>query len=92
MKFKSFSTFKAELLSDPEVKAEYDRLGPEYQLISQIIAKRLKMGLSQLQLAKKIGTQQSAISRLESGSYNPSLAFLNKVSSALGYRLSISLQ
>lgn len=89
--FNNWKDLRKELLKDPEVKAEYDRLEPEFKLIRQLIANRLKKGYSQAQLAKKINTKQSAISRLESGNYNPSLEFLNKVSTALGCKLTISL-
>lgn len=91
MKFKKFSILKSELLSDPEVRAEYDRLGPEYQLIAQVIRKRLQKKMTQSQLARLAGTKQSAISRLESGTYNPSLNFLQKISRALNSQLSISI-
>jgi len=78
-------------MKDPEIKAEYDRLGPEYEIIEAIIRKRLERGMSQKQLADKMGTKQSALSRLESGTYNPSLAFLKKVATALGTSVHISL-
>ena len=90
--FTPFSELKKELLSDPEVKRHYDDLEPEYQLIRSVIDKRLKNKMSQQDLARKIGTGQSAISRLESGESNPSMKFLQKVASALGARLWISLQ
>ena len=86
-----FSHFKKLALKDPEIKAEYDRLGPEYEIIEAIIRKRLEKGMSQKQLADKMGTQQSALSRLESGNYNPSLAFLKKVATALETTVHISL-
>lgn len=89
--FNNWKDLRKELLEDPEFKVEYDRLEPEFKLIRQLIASRLKKGYSQAQLAKKINTKQSAISRLESGNYNPSLEFLNKVSTALGCKLTISL-
>ena len=85
------SEFKKKSLLDPEIKAEYDRLGPEYEIIEAIIRKRLEKGMSQKQLADKMGTKQSALSRLESGTYNPSLAFLKKVATALGTSVHISL-
>ena len=93
-KFKpiSFNDFLKEQLKDPEFKREYDRLEPEFAIIRSIIRKRLEKGMSQKQLAAKMGTQQSALSRLESGTYNPSLAFLKKVSTALGGKLQISIQ
>ena len=89
--FNNWKDLRNELLKDPKTKAEYDRLEPEYQLISQVIANRLKKGYSQSQLAAKAKTKQSAISRLESGGYNPTLEFLNKISTALGCKLNISL-
>ena len=93
-KFKpiSFNDFLKEQLKDPEFKREYDQLEPEFAIIRSIIRKRLEKGMSQKQLAAKMGTQQSALSRLESGTYNPSLAFLKKVSTALGGKLQISIQ
>lgn len=86
-----FRKFLTKALKDPEIRAEYDRLGPEYEIIEAIIRKRLERGLSQKQLADKMGTQQSALSRLESGNYNPSLAFLKKVATALDTTVHISL-
>ncbi len=83
---------KRELLADPEVRKYYDELGPEYELIRSVIDKRLKKKMSQEELAKKVGTGQSAISRLEGGGYNPSFKFLQKVAQALGAQLSISLR
>ncbi|MFA5767439.1 MAG: helix-turn-helix transcriptional regulator [Candidatus Paceibacterota bacterium] len=91
MKRKSYRQFKSKLLKDREVKRAYERLAPEFSVISMIIEKRLERGISQGELARKLGTKQSAISRLESGSYNPSLSFLKKVSEALGAELKISL-
>lgn len=86
-----FSKFKKKALQDPEIKAEYDRLGPEYAIISAIIRKRIEKNMSQKEMAQKMGTKQSALSRLESGTYNPSLAFLKKVAIALDSKLSISI-
>lgn len=80
---KSWKDLRSELLKDPEVKKEYDRLKPEYTFIRSVIQARVKKGVTQEQLAEKIGTKQSVISRLESGRANPSLAFLKKVAAAL---------
>jgi len=57
-----------------------------------IIKQRTKKGLTQADLAKKIGTKQSAISRLERGTYNPSLAFLKKIAKALDKELHVCFQ
>ena len=87
---KNWQELKQELLQDPEMKAEYDRLAPEYEAISAIIRKRIEKNLSQKELAQKVGTKQSAISRLESGNANPSLKFLQKIATALDTKLHIS--
>jgi len=86
----SYAAFKKQLLKNKEFREAYDELEPEFALIGAIIEKRLTKGLTQAQLARKIGTKQSAIARLESGNYNPSFAFLGKVAKALDGRLRIS--
>jgi ribosome-binding protein aMBF1 (putative translation factor) len=87
-----FKTFFDKAMKDPEIKAEYDRLGPEFEIIEAIIKKRLEKNMSQKELAQKMGTKQSALSRLESGTYNPSLLFLKKIATALDAKLSISIK
>lgn len=81
-----------QLLSDPKVKKEYDKLQPRYTLISQLIKARIRKGFTQKELAEKIGTKQSAIARVESGTANISLAFLEKLTQALGSQLIIRVQ
>lgn len=86
----TFEEFEKELLKDPEFKKEYDLLEPEFAIIEAILKKRIETGLSQKQLAEKIGTKQSAISRIENGNANPSLAFLQKIAKGLDTKLKIS--
>ena len=88
---KNWNQFKKELLEDKKVLAEYKRLKPQYQVISQIIEARIKKGITQKELARKLGTKQSAIARLESGNANPSIDFLEKTSKALGTKIILSL-
>lgn len=88
----SYKNFKKEtFVKRPRVKKAYDDLEMEYWLIEQLIAYRLHRGVTQAELAKKIGTKQSVISRFESGTENPSLAFLRKITNALGAKLSITI-
>lgn len=89
---KSWRTLKKELLKNKIIASEYKRLEPRYALISQLIEARLKKGLTQKELAKKTGTKQSAIARLESGNINPSIDFLEKVTQALNSRLIIQVK
>jgi ribosome-binding protein aMBF1 (putative translation factor) len=82
---------REELLGEPSVRAEYERLAPEYELRCAIIEARRQRGLTQKQLAEKIGTKQANISNLESGNGNPSYAFLKRVAQGLGKRLQVTL-
>ena len=91
-RFDEWEKLKKELLRDPEVKREYDRLGPEFAIISQLIELRAKKKLTQKALAKKLGTKQSAIARLESGRANPTLEFMQKTAEALDKKLVISFE
>jgi len=91
MRKKTYKQLKKELLRDKGIKKAYEKLGSEFAVIKMIIKRRIEKGLSQRELAKKIGTKQSAISRLESGTYNPSLSFLQKVGEALDAKVKISL-
>ncbi|OGE14709.1 transcriptional regulator [Candidatus Daviesbacteria bacterium RIFCSPHIGHO2_12_FULL_37_11] len=89
---KSWKVLREELLEDPEVRKEYEKLKPRYELISQLIGARAKKGLTQAQLAKRMGTKQSAIARVEGGNANPSVAFLQKLATALNSKLTIQIQ
>lgn len=80
-----FEAWKKEALKDLSFRAEYEKQQPEFALIRA----RIEKGLTQEELAKKIGTKQSVISRLESGKANPSLAFLKRLAGALNSYLEI---
>ena len=87
-----WENLEKELLSDKATKKEFDRLAPRYAIISELIAARIKNKMTQKDVAKRIGTKQSAIARLESGNVNPSLEFLQKVAHVMGYKLTVRLQ
>ena len=87
-----FSEVKELLMKDTEFKSEYEKLKPRYDIISQIIEERDKQNITQEELALRVGTQKSNISRLESGTYNPSLDFLIKVAQSLGKEMQIVLK
>lgn len=87
----SLEDLKAKLMENDEFQKEYKQLKPRYEVVSQIIEARNKMKMTQAQLAKKIGTQKSNISRLESGNYNPSLDMLVKIANALEKEIKINL-
>lgn len=79
-----------ELMQNPEFKKAYDDLGPVYKLIREIVAYRIKHGISQKELANRIGTKQSSISRFETAMKMPSLSFLNQITDALGLKWEIN--
>lgn len=87
-----FSEVKELLMKDEEFKAEYEKLKPRYDVISQIIEARTSQNITQEELALRVGTQKSNISRLESGTYNPSLDFLSKVARSLGKEVQVTLK
>lgn len=89
---RNWGDVKAGYLKEPEVLTEYEALRPQYELISQIIKARNEQGITQAELARRAGTRQSNISRLESGNYNPSLEFLVKVAHSLGKELHIEFK
>ncbi len=87
----TFKQFKTQALKNPTVKAEYDALSPEYEVVKAIIRQRIKRGWSQTQLAKAIGSRQPVISRLERGEGNPTLQTLQRIAKALDLSLSVSM-
>lgn len=76
---------------DINLKEEFDELKPLYEIRKQLIKFRLEQGLSQKELAVRVGTKQSAISRTESGDHNMSIVFLNKIAHALGKEIHIMI-
>ncbi|HQE66996.1 MAG TPA: helix-turn-helix transcriptional regulator [Bacillota bacterium] len=89
---KNWDEVKAGLLNNPEFAAEVKKLEPEYQIINQVIKARVEQNMTQEDLARKVGTKQSNISRLEKGNANPSLQFLKKIADSLGKELLISFK
>lgn len=85
----SYNEYKKKALGDPAVKAEYDALQPEYDIIQAMIDARNKEGLTQKELSERTGITQADISRIENGTRNPSLAMLKRLAEGLGMRLKL---
>jgi DNA-binding XRE family transcriptional regulator len=88
-RFQKYSDVKKRLLEDPEVKAAYDALEPEYKLAESMIEARLAKKLTQEQLAAKAGVSQTVIARLESGTNNPTIATVSRVARVLGKEIKL---
>lgn len=79
------------LVGDPEYAQAYTDMEEEFQLARELIKARIRSGLTQKQLAEKMGTTQSSIARLESGSSLPSLRSLKRYAYATGSKVRIVL-
>ena len=85
------SELKAEFLKDPDNRAAHEALGPEFDLARKLIAARMAAGLSQAEVAERMQTRQSEISRIEGAHQNISIAKLARYAEAVGARLNIRL-
>lgn len=89
----SLKQFKRRALSRSEVKAAYDASAEEFAFLDEVLKARAEAGLTQAEVAERIGTTQSAIARLESAEpkHSPSIATLQKYARALGYTVQVKL-
>jgi len=84
---------KSRALDRGDVRAEFDKLEEEFAFLDEFLKARAAAGMSQAEIADRMGTTQSAVARLESGrgKHSPSLATLRKYARALGYRVDLKL-
>ena len=89
------AVFREQLLSDPAVKEAFDANVPKYAILDEILKARHEAGLTQAQVAERMGTKASAVARLESalvsGKHSPSLDTLRKYAAAVGKKLEVHL-
>lgn len=82
----------AKWRKNPAFREAYEALADEFALAAQVIEARARAGLTQIELAERMGTSQSAVARLESGKARPSVATLEKLAEATGSKLRIALE
>ncbi len=85
------SALKARMLRDPEVRQAYEAMAAEFDVARELIAARARAGLTQAELARRMGTTQSAIARLEGGGRLPSMKTLLRYAEATGTRPVVKL-
>lgn len=85
------SELKQRFIENPEFREEYEKADAEFRLIEELVLARSKAKLSQAEVARRIGTTQSAIARLEGGGVSPSVSTLQRYAEATGSRLEIKL-
>ena len=88
----NFNDFLTGQLKDPEFRAEYEALDPEFSIMQAMLDARKSAGLTQAQLAERTGIAQADISKLESGNANPSLKTLQRLAAGMGMRVKIEFQ
>ncbi len=92
MRGRSLKDYIADQMKNPEFKKAWDDLDPEFQVLKAMIKAREKSGITQAELAKRLGTKQSVVSRLERGAFSKaSLETIKKVADALDMRLELRL-
>ena len=87
----SLAKLRQKLLTDPEVKAEYDRLGPIFAVVGEMIEARLAAGLTQAAIAVRMGTTQSVVARLENARHMPTFDMVARYAAAIDRRIDIRL-
>jgi transcriptional regulator with XRE-family HTH domain len=85
--------FRSRAFRRVDVRKAYEDLGEEFAFLDEVLRARARAGLTQAEVAKRVGTTQSAIARLESGAgkHSPSIATLQRYARALGFRLEVRL-
>lgn len=89
IKMTNFDEYFAEQMKDPEFKAEYDALEPEFAIVQAIINARKLKGITQKELSERTGIAQGDISKLENGNGNPSIKTLKRLAAAMDMSLKI---
>ena len=85
----SYREYKEEVLKNKKVKAEYDALQPEYDIIQAMIDARNKQNMTQKELSDRTGITQADISRIENGTRNPSLSMVKRIAKGLNMQLKV---
>jgi transcriptional regulator with XRE-family HTH domain len=87
----SLANLRRKLLTDPDVRAEYDRLGSIFAVVGEMVEARQAAGLTQGDVAARMGTSQSAVARLESARHMPTFDMLTRYAAAIGRHVELRL-
>ena len=89
---KTLKELETPLLANPAIRAEYGAQAEEFAAARELIAARARAGLTQGEVAQRMGTTQSAIARLEGGKATPSIRSLQRYAQAIGCRVAFKLE
>ena len=84
-----YEDLREKLLDDPEVKAEYDAMQPEFDIMRAVMQARTEQNLTQKELSERTGITQADISRIENGTRNPSLNMIKRLAKGMGMRVKL---
>lgn len=88
---KTLKELKTDLLKEPETLREYEALANEFEVARELIAARARVGLTQADVAERMGTTQSVVARIESGRRQPSMRTVQRYAQAIGCRAVVRL-
>ena len=80
----SLAKLRQKLLTDPEVRTEYDRLGPIFAIVGEMTDALLAAGLTQADIAARLGTSQSVVARLERARHRPTFDRVARYAATIG--------
>ena len=89
---KTLKALKQEMLADAETRAAYDAMADEFAIVRELVAARARAGLSQSEVAQRMGTTQSVIARLEGGKGVPSMRTVQRYAQAVGGRAVVRIE
>src|SRR3989344_5120472 len=90
-KYYTVEELRREWMKNPGFRREYEKLQPHFEIANRIIEARIKRKISQEELAKRMGTGQAVISRLEGANARPSLSLIQRLADALGLKVKLTL-
>lgn len=88
----NWDTYKKKLLEDPEFRRLYEESQPEFEIAKAIIRARIKNKITQKELARRMNTTQSVISRVEQAKTSPSISFLKRLAAAFNTSLIVKFR
>ncbi len=91
MKTTTFSSYKKELLKNPDFNDAYNELEPQYEVIKALIKYRIENNITQQELSDRTGISKSNISRFESGKHSPTLNMLHRIANGLKKEVKLTL-
>ena len=89
---KTLKQLKSEWMTDGSTRSEYFALADDFSMARELVSARTRAGLTQAEVAERMGTTQSVVARLEGGKRQPSLRTVQRYAQAIGCRAMVKLE